>query len=495
VTLTDFWAQSPGTPNSPTPFLTPRKRATKIVCTLGPATPTVESIMELIVAGMDVARLNFSHGTYEDHANTFAMVREASDRVGKAVGILADLQGPKIRLGKFANGPVVLVPGQLWTITTEKRLGDIEGACTSYRSFATDVKAGDPILIDDGLLQLEALSTDGVAVVCRVIEGGKVSDRKGINLPGVAVSEPALTVKDAEDLRFALTLRVDFVALSFVRSAEDIKAVHAVMDSCGARLPVIAKIEKPEAVADLENIVAAFDALMVARGDLGVEMALEDVPEVQKRVIRMARAAGKPVIVATQMLESMITNPRPTRAEASDVANAVIDGADAIMLSAETGVGKYPVAAVQTMDRIAAASRPLIVGGPENAPSSINNVQAALARVADDVADTLHAAALVAFTETGSSARLLARERPRLPLLAFTSQPVTRSQLALSWGVETFVVPRVDSTDDMVRQVNDELLRLERAQVGDIVVIVAGTPPGTAGSTNTLRVHTLAVTW
>jgi pyruvate kinase len=224
-------------------------------------------------------------------------------------------------------------------------------------------------------------------------------------------------------------------------------------------------------------------------------MALEDVPEVQKRVIRMARAAGKPVIVATQMLESMITNPRPTRAEASDVANAVIDGADAIMLSAETGVGKYPVAAVQTMDRIAAASRPLIVGGPENAPSSINNVQAALARVADDVADTLHAAALVAFTETGSSARLLARERPRLPLLAFTSQPVTRSQLALSWGVETFVVPRVDSTDDMVRQVNDELLRLERAQVGDIVVIVAGTPPGTAGSTNTLRVHTLAVTW
>jgi pyruvate kinase len=422
--------------------------------------------MELIVAGMDVARLNFSHGTYEDHANTFAMVREASDRVGKAVGILADLQGPKIRLGKFANGPVVLVPGQLWTITTEKRLGDIEGACTSYSSFATDVKAGDPILIDDGLLQLEALSTDGVAVVCRVIEGGKVSDRKGINLPGVAVSEPALTVKDAEDLRFALTLRVDFVALSFVRSAEDIKAVHAVMDSCGARLPVIAKIEKPEAVADLENIVAAFDALMVARGDLGVEMALEDVPEVQKRVI-----------VATQMLESMITNPRPTRAEASDVANAVIDGADAIMLSAETGVGKYPVAAVQTMDRIAAASRPLIVGGPENAPSSINNVQAALARVADDVADTLHAAALVAF------------------LLAFTSQPVTRSQLALSWGVETFVVPRVDSTDDMVRQVNDELLRLERAQVGDIVVIVAGTPPGTAGSTNTLRVHTLAVTW
>jgi pyruvate kinase len=491
VTFSDFWAE----PHiGSAAFPTPRKRATKIVCTLGPATPTVASIMELIVAGMDVARLNFSHGTYEDHAKTFAMVREASDRVGKAVGILADLQGPKIRLGKFANGPVVLEPGQLWTITTEKRLGDIEGAYTSYSSFATDVKAGDPVLIDDGLLRLEALSTDGVRVICRVIEGGKVSDRKGINLPGVSVSEPALTVKDAEDLRFALSLRVDFVALSFVRSAEDIKAVHAVMDAVGARLPVIAKIEKPEAVADLENIVAAFDALMVARGDLGVEMPLEEVPEVQKRVIRMARFAGKPVIVATQMLESMITNPRPTRAEASDVANAVIDGADAVMLSAETGVGKYPVAAVQTMDRIAAASRPLIQGGPENAPSSIN-VPAALARVADDVADTLHAAALVAFTETGSSARLLARERPRLPLLAFTSQPVTRSQLALSWGVETFVVPRVDSTDDMVRQVNDELLRLDRAKVGDIVVIVAGTPPGTSGSTNTLRVHTLAVSW
>jgi pyruvate kinase len=479
----------------------------RIVCTLGPATHDPEAIRALLEAGMDVARLNFSHGTHEEHAELYRMVRAASDASGRAVGILADLQGPKIRLGAFAHGPVTLETGAEFTITTEPCAGDATRAGTTYEALARDVRAGDTLLIDDGLVRLEAIASDGRAVRCRVIEGGPVSDHKGINLPGVQVSVPPLTPKDLDDLRFALGLRVDLVALSFVRSPGHAEVVRREMDAIGARLPLIAKLEKPEAVANLEGIVAAFDGLMVARGDLGVEMPLEQVPLVQKRAIEIARRHAKPVIVATQMLDSMIHHSRPTRAEASDVANAVLDGADALMLSGETSTGDHPVESVATMARIIAAAegsgghgapfahapagRAAVAGHERRRAGQAASREEAIATAAAQVARDLHALALVAFTQTGSTARCLASHRQPIPLLAFTTEPVVRSQLALTWGVETFIVPRVDHTDGMIAQVDRGLLELGRGRPGDVVVIVAGTPPGTAGSTNTLRVHRL----
>ena len=362
---------------------------------------------------------------------------------------------------------------------------------TSKSMLATDVTPGSNVLIDDGRVKLRVEASDGVRVTLTVLEGGRISNHKGINLPGVRVSAPSMSDKDREDLRFALSLRVDMIALSFVRDPDDILEVHEIMDANGGRLPVIAKIEKPEAVERLEAIVRAFDGLMVARGDLGVEIPLEQVPLVQKRAVRLAREHAKPVIVATQMLESMITHSRPTRAEASDVANAVLDGADAVMLSGETSVGQYPVAAVETMGRIIAAaeSQGLKTVAPVNTrPESRGDaIAAAAVRIAEDT----HARALVAFTQSGSSARRVASHRTAVPLLAFTSEPAVRSQLALQWGIETFVVPMMHHTDDMVAQVDRALLELGRAERGEFVVIVAGTPPGTVGSTNTLRVHRL----
>ena len=468
------------------------RRRAKIVCTLGPATSSPERVRELIAAGMDVARLNFSHGTREEHAAVYREVRAASDEAGKAVGVMVDLQGPKIRLGLFEEGGVTLHAGDTFTITTEP---DVEGtselAGTTYSALASDVTAGATVLIDDGRVRLRVEDSDGVRVRTTVLEGGRISDHKGINLPGVKVSAPCMSEKDRDDLRFALGLRVDLIALSFVRDAADVADVHAVMDELGARLPVIAKIEKPEAVDLLGPIVRAFDGLMVARGDLGVEIPLEQVPLVQKRCVRLAREHGKPVIVATQMLDSMIHHSHPTRAEASDVANAVLDGADALMLSGETSVGEYPIAAVETMARIIEAVEPQglamlprIRRRPETRPE-------ALALNAVRIAEDLHAVALVAFTETGATARHMAAHRDEIPLLAFTSRPEVRSRLALLWGAETFVVPRVEHTDEMVAQVDRALLDLSRGQPGDFVIIVAGTPPGTAGSTNTLRVHKL----
>ena len=485
------------------------KPRARIVCTLGPATHSPEAIRALLDAGMDVARLNFSHGTHAEHAELYRLVRAASDASGRAVGILADLQGPKIRLGTFAKGPVMLATGAEFTITTEPSVGDAKHASTTYEALARDVKPGDTLLIDDGLVRLEAIATDGRAVRCRVIEGGPISDHKGINLPGVKVSVPPLTPKDIEDLRFALSLRVDLVALSFVRSPEHAAAARAEMDAIGARLPLIAKIEKPEAVENLEAIVAAFDGIMVARGDLGVEMPLEQVPLVQKRAVEIARRHSKPVIVATQMLDSMIHHSRPTRAEASDVANAVLDGADALMLSAETSTGEHPVESVATMARIIAAAEQIAIPGDGGlygpagrAPGAFPvrerrradqpaTREEAIATAAAQVARDLHARALVAFTQTGSTARCLASHRQPIPLLAFTTEPVVRSQLTLTWGVETFIVAPVSHTDSMIVQVDRALLELGRGEPGDVVVIVAGTPPGTPGSTNTLRVHRL----
>lgn len=466
-------------------------RRTKIVCTIGPATASVDRIRELVGTGMDVARLNFSHGNRDDHKRVYEMVRQAADSEGRAVGILADLQGPKIRLGRFATGPVEWRTGEEVRITVEDVAGTHDRVSTTYTGLASDARVGDRLLVDDGKVGLRVAAVEGLDVVCRVTEGGPVSDNKGLSLPGMNVSVPAMSDKDCADLSFALDLRVDVVALSFVRSPADIDGVHKIMDSHpGGRLPVIAKLEKPEAVDNLEAVVLAFDGIMVARGDLGVELPLEHVPLVQKRAIQIARENAKPVIVATQMLDSMITNSRPTRAEASDVANAVLDGADALMLSGETSVGRYPIKTVRTMSQIIEA----VEAGPVSVPP-LNHVprtkRGVLSYAARDIGERLSARAIVAFTQSGDTVRRLARLHTRLPLLAFTPAPEVRSQLAMTWGVETFLVPSVDSTDAMVRQVDHAMLSIERFQPGDLVVIVAGSPPNTAGSTNLIRVHRL----
>ncbi|GAA4480804.1 pyruvate kinase [Rhodococcus olei] len=458
------------------------------MCTLGPATATAERIRDLVESGMDVARLNFSHGEHADHEQNYRLVRDASDLTGKAVGVLADLQGPKIRLGRFATGRTVWDNGEEVRITVDECEGTHDRVSTTYKELAQDAKAGDRLLVDDGKVGLEVIEVDGNDVVCRVTEGGPVSNNKGVSLPGMNVSVPALSEKDIEDLEFALRLGVDFIALSFVRSPADVELVHAVMDRVGRRVPVIAKLEKPEAIDNLEAVVLAFDAVMVARGDLGVELPLEQVPLVQKRAIQIARENAKPVIVATQMLDSMIENSRPTRAEASDVANAVLDGADAVMLSGETSVGKYPIETVQTMSRIVEAveSESTRVPPLTHVPRTKRGVISYAAR---DIGERLDAKALVAFTQSGDTVRRLARLHTPLPLLAFTPLPEVRSQLALTWGTETFLVPPVSTTDIMIGQVDTALLSLGRYNKGDLVVIVAGSPPGTVGSTNLIHVH------
>jgi pyruvate kinase len=463
-------------------------RRTKIVCTLGPATATEDGIRELVESGMDVARLNFSHGEHSDHAENYKKVRQAADHLGRAVGILADLQGPKIRLGRFLEGRTVWATGEEVRITVDDVDGTHDRVSTTYKELAQDAKAGDRLLVDDGKVGLTVTRVDGNDVVCRVTEGGPVSNNKGVSLPGMDVSVPALSEKDIEDLEFALKLGVDFIALSFVRSPSDVELVHDVMDRVGRRVPVIGKLEKPEAIDNLEAVVLAFDAVMVARGDLGVELPLEQVPIVQKRAIQMARENAKPVIVATQMLESMIENSRPTRAEASDVANAVLDGADAVMLSGETSVGRYPIETVRTMARIVHAVETESTRVPPltHVPRTKRGVISYAAR---DIGERLNAKALVAFTQSGDTVRRLARLHTPLPLLAFTPLPEVRSQLALTWGTETFIVPTVDSTDAMIHQVDVALLSMDRYQKGDLVVIVAGSPPGTVGSTNLIHVH------
>jgi pyruvate kinase len=464
-------------------------RRAKIVCTLGPAVSTPEKIRELVDAGMDVARLNLSHGEYADHEKIYHEIRRASDESGRAVGVLVDLQGPKIRTGRFAEGPVKLATGDTFTITTRDIQGDQDEVGTTYKGLPGDVEAGDVLLVDDGKVALQATEVSDTDVVCKVTVGGTVSNNKGINLPGVAVSVPALSEKDKEDLRWALRLRADMIALSFVRSAKDLEDVYAVMDEVGVRLPVIAKIEKPQAVENLAEIIAAFDGVMVARGDLGVELPLEDVPIVQKEAIEIARRQAKPVIVATQVLESMIENPRPTRAEASDAANAVLDGADAIMLSGETSVGAYPIQAVETMARIIESTEE---HGLERIPplgTQPHTMGGAVSKAAVEIGDLLGAKFLIVFTQSGDTARRMSRIRPRIPMLAFTPEQHTRSKLAVAWGIETYLVPMARHTDQMALQVDRSLLTSGRVEEGDIVVIVAGSPPGIPGSTNALRVH------
>jgi pyruvate kinase len=465
-------------------------RRAKIVCTLGPATSSQEQITALINAGLDVARLNLSHGSQADHLLAYQRVRAGSDATGRSVGVLADLQGPKIRLGTFPGGPVRLSVGDEFIITTDDVPGTEREASTTYQGLADDVKVGDRILIDDGNVQLDVTGVTGSRVYTRVVVGGRVSNHKGINLPGVAVSAPALTDKDEFDLRWALATGVDMIAMSFVRTPDDASLARKIMGETGRPgVPLIAKIEKPEAVGVLPEIVDAFDGIMVARGDLGVELPLEQVPAVQSRAISLARERARPVIVATQMLESMINAPRPTRAEVSDVAGAVVEGADAVMLSAETSVGAYPVETVATMARIVVAAEENSLRAEHSLTRVPTTTGGAIARAAAEVGAIVGAKALVAFTMTGETARRLARYRSPIPLLAFTTEAATRSQLALTWGVETFIVPTVHHTDDMVHEVDNALVNLGRCAIGDKIVIVAGSPPGSPGKTNALRVH------
>lgn len=435
--------------------------------------------------------MNFSHGSHGDHKQVYDLVRTAAAETGRTVGILADLQGPKIRLGTFAGGPVEWRTGDVVRITVEDVAGTHDRVSTTYAGLAQDAKAGDRLLVDDGKIGLVVTDVEGPDVVCQVTEGGPVSNNKGVSLPGMDVSVPAMSDKDIGDLEFALELAVDFVAMSFVRSPADIDQAHQVMDRLGKnRVPVIAKLEKPEAVYNLEAIVLAFDGVMVARGDLGVELPLEQVPLVQKRAIQIARENAKPVIVATQMLDSMINNSRPTRAETSDVANAVLDGTDAVMLSGETSVGRYPIETVKTMSRIVEAVE---ADSPTVPPLSHvpRTKRGVISYAARDIGERLNAKALVAFTQSGDTVRRLARLHTRLPLLAFTPEESVRSQLSMTWGTTTRIVPEVASTDQMIQQVDHAMLEMERYQPGDLVVIVAGSPPGTVGSTNLIRVHRL----
>lgn len=464
-------------------------RRAKIVCTLGPAVSSQKQVNALIAAGMNMARLNLSHGSYEDHNSHIAFIRQGAKELNRAVAILVDLQGPKIRLTRFSTGPHLLVAGDIFTITTDDIDGTKDRAGTTYKGLPGDCKKGDRILIDDGKVTVSVIDVSETEVKTEVIEGGMISDNKGINLPGVAVSVPALSVKDIEDLKWGLRAGADFIALSFVRSADDLQDVHKIMDEIGIRVPVIAKIEKPQAVANIDSIVAAFDGIMVARGDLGVELPIEEVPLVQKLCVEKARESAKPVIVATQMLESMMNSSRPTRAEATDCANAVLDGADALMLSGETSVGQYPIEAVATMARIIEKTEE---GGLHRiAPlqHSPKTTGGAITRAAVDVGQTVGAKYLVAFTQSGDSARRMSRLRSAIPILALTPESGTFNRLALSWGVESILAPTVNHTDEMVKQVDSILMSSGRASIGELIMIVAGSPPGIPGSTNAMRVH------
>lgn len=456
---------------------------------MGPAVEAAGKVEQLIAAGMNMARLNLSHGTYAEHQSRMNAVRGAAIKADVPIAILVDLQGPKIRLARFADGPHDLSRGDVFTITTDDIDGTKDRVGTTYKGLPGDCKPGDRILIDDGKVTVEVTSVTKTDVVTKVIEPGAVSNNKGINLPGVAVSVPALSEKDVDDLRWGLKAGADFIALSFVRSADDIKDVHRIMDEEGIRIPVIAKIEKPQAVANLEGIVAAFDGIMVARGDLGVELPIEDVPLVQKHCIELARDAAKPVIVATQMLDSMITNSRPTRAEATDCANAVLDGADALMLSGETSVGEFAIEAVETMARIIQKTEE---GGLDRIRPIINSPRTkggAITKAATEVGEIVQAKYLVAFTQSGDSARRMSRLRSPIPILALTPDVGTYNRLALTWGVEPMITEMVKHTDDMVKLVDTVLIQSARANKGENVMIVAGSPPGIPGSTNAMRVH------
>jgi len=462
---------------------------TKIVATLGPATDSEPVLRRLLAAGVDVFRLNASHSNQEQLGRMIHMIRQVSEQAGAHTAVLLDLQGPKIRLGRFEGGEAILQPGSEFTITVDPLPGDSHRASTTYRNFARDVHPGARILLADGALELEAIETNGVSVKTRVVRGGRVSDHKGINLPGVSVSSPSLTEKDCADLAFGLAHGVDIVALSFVRTAADVQQLRRTV--ADRPVAVVAKIEKPQGYENIESILAEADGVMVARGDLGVEMALERVPRIQKSIIRRARRSGKFVITATQMLESMIENPNPTRAEVSDVANAIYDGTDAVMLSAETSIGKYPVEAVEFMERIAnETERAISARGYQDPPRAPNLTNAEiLADAAYHAARDAKVAAIVVFTASGSSARLVSRYRPPVCIYAITPSPTVARQLAVNYGVVPLLAPHVGSTDEMLSQMDRLLMDRGLVRAGESVVFVAGQPIGRAGTTNLMKLH------
>ncbi len=469
-------------------------RRAKIVATLGPASSEPDTILKLLELGVDVARLNFSHGRLEDHADVLDRIRAASRHRAKAVAVLQDLQGPKIRTGPLQAGKagVVLEPGAEIVVTTEEAPGNEKLVSTTYRHLAQDVRPGDRLLVDDGLIELRVLATDAVRVRCEVVEGGVLKEHKGINLPGVALRAEALGEKDKRDLAFGLAHGIDYVGLSFVRSPEDVEKCRAEMERVGRVVPIVAKIEKPEALARLDAVLAAADGLMVARGDLGVEIEPERVPSLQKEILRKANAAGKPVIVATQMLESMIEHPRPTRAEASDVANAIWDGADAVMLSAETASGRYPLLAVQMMDRIvreAEAHLQLRKPPPADVWSGPGPFNAVTAAAAVRAAHEAQAVAIACFTLGGTTSRLLSQHRPNMPVIAFSPDQLMRRRMALYWGVVPKVMEPVRNSDLMCEMVSDRLVSDGVAKPGDRIVLVFGSPMGVPGRTNAIRLH------
>ncbi|QPK94551.1 pyruvate kinase [Actinomyces sp. zg-332] len=469
-------------------------RKSKIVCTLGPATSTLEHIQALVDAGMDVARINRSHGSAAEQEAMIKNVRTAARQCGKPVAILVDLQGPKIRLETFTDEKVWLEPGTSFTITTLDVEGNNQICGTTFKSLPEDCRVGDTILIDDGNVSLRVKNVTDTDVVCEVIIGGYVSDHKGINLPGVAVNVPALSEKDREDLAWAIDIGADFVALSFVRSADDIEDVHEIMTQKGVFLPVIAKIEKPQAVDKLQGIVETFDGIMVARGDLGVEMSLESVPMIQKRAIAIARQMAKPVIVATQVLDSMIHSPRPTRAEASDCANAILDGADGVMLSGETSVGKYPIESVSTMSRIIETTEQTEGVNIAELSAICQNQGGILARAATAIGNSLDARYLVTFTQSGDTANRLACLRTFIPMIALTPLESTRNKLALTWGMTSYIIEQADNTDDMVQVADEFLSSIGLVDRGDKIVILAGMPAGISGSINSVIIHTIGDT-
>ena len=490
-------------------------RRTKIVCTLGPASSAEEQIEALVRAGMDVARINFSHGTQDEHAATIACVRAVAARLGRTIAVLQDLQGPKIRTGALAGGTsVTLAAGQRLTITTRPVAGSAHVVSTTYAALPQDVQPGDRVLLSDGAIELHVRAVDGPDVVCEIVNGGTLAEHQGINLPGVAVSAPSLTEKDRADLAFGVAQRVDFIALSFVRRPEDVReaklliaealahapeppaprpqGLHPSAYAAERAIPVIAKIEKPEAVEHLDAILDASDGVMVARGDLGVEMPLEDVPLVQKRIIARANALGLPVITATQMLESMIHNPRPTRAEVSDVANAILDGTDAVMLSGETAVGAYPVEAVRMMDRIAVATDGH--APPSSLPSASEERATpaqAIAAAARTLAGRANAPLVVVFTRTGATARLMSNERPGAAIVAFTPFETVYRRLALWWGLSPRLAELNGSTEALVAWADRRLQDEGLAEPGQQVVIVGGMPIAGQARTNFLKLHTI----
>ncbi|MCC6544109.1 MAG: pyruvate kinase [Nitrospirae bacterium] len=465
---------------------------TKIVATLGPASNTVEIIEQLIRAGMDIARLNFSHGTTEDHRRLISNVHTASKKAGRDIGILLDLQGPKIRIGRLEKDSIFLEEGEQFTITTRDITGNEREVSTDYIPLPKELSVGSHILLDDGLLELEVLKTSETDILCKIIRGGRLTEKKGINVPGAQLSVPSLSEKDKDDLLTGIREGVDYVAISFIRSADDVKSVKDIVKREGASIPVIAKIEKPEAVDKLDEILKVADAIMVARGDLGVELPPEEVPIIQKEIIRRCNKEGVPVITATQMLESMIHHPRPTRAEASDVANAVIDGTDAIMLSGETAVGKYPVEAVSMMNRIAIATETRLLKTLKTAPEEIKvwgDAEHAIAHAVYFTAMDINATAIVAFTRSGGTARIISKYRPAIPIIGVTHNSPILKRFSLYWGVCGVLVELKESTDAMIFGVEQKLLETGLAKHGDTVIITLGVPWGVAGSTNTLMIH------